>query len=188
MNDTKYKVLRWNIQTVCHCIFMETNSLSHQEKTWFLMVYKIILAGPSKGLPVVWLSWWLIAYFLCFLWRKKQYKHGSYNQILEFIIPTHSEINASVSFHVKASAFNLASGCQGALVSAGQVFSFLVASFLGPPLLSCSGRSWPQQMLNTAGESLRPRCRGGQGHCPKPVGKEEKDAIKWHYIIFKHPW
>lgn len=39
-------------------------------------------------------------------------------------------------------------------------------------------------MLNTAGESLRPGCRGGQGHCPKPVEKEEKDAMKWHCIIF----
>lgn len=163
--------------------------VSHIRKTHDFWRYtKLFLAGPSEGLPVVWLSWWLIAYFLCFLWRKKQYKHGSYNLILQFIIPIHFEINASVPFHVKASALNLVSGCQGVLVSAGQVFSFLVASFLGPPLLSCSGRSWPQQMLNKAGESLRPRCRGGQGHCPKPVGKEEKDAIKWHYIIFKHPW
>lgn len=76
----------------------------------------------------------------CFLWRKKkQIKHGSYNLISQ--LHFHFEMNALVPFHVKASALNLASGCQGALVFAGQVFSFLVASFLGPPLLSCSGRS-----------------------------------------------
>lgn len=48
MNDTKYKVQRWNIQTVCHCISMETNSLSHQENTWFLTVYKIIFSRSLK--------------------------------------------------------------------------------------------------------------------------------------------
>lgn len=182
MNDTKYKVQRWNIQTVCHCISMETNSLSHQENTWFLKVYKIIFRRSLKrtccSLSV------MVAYFL-FYWEKKQYKHGSCNLILQFIIHFHFEIYASVPFHVKASALNLASGCQGALASAGQVFSFLVASFFGPPLLSCSGRSWPQQMLNTAGASLRPRYRGEQGHCPKPVEKEGKDAMKWHYITLQ---
>lgn len=131
--------------------------VSHIRKTHDFWCYtKSFLASPSKGLAVVMVAHRL---FSLLLENKNNINMGltiwSYNSSYIFILKW------MLQYHVKASALNLASGCQGALVSAGQVFSFLVASFLGPPLLSCSGRSWPQQMLNTAGESSRPRCRGG---------------------------
>lgn len=86
-------------------------------------------------------------------------------------------------YYVKLTALiSLPLNGQGALVSAGQVFSFLAASSFGPPLISCSGRSWRQQMLNKAEAFLRPRCRGGQEHCPKPV-EEGGKGMAWNYIF-----
>lgn len=142
---------------------------------WFLTVYKIIF---SWSLTSCNLPWWLVAYFFSFLGEKTIENMGH----LQLLIKFHFEINALIPLCVEALSLPL--GCQGALASAGQVFSFLDASSFGPPLLSCSGRSWPQQMLNTAGVFLRPRCRGGQGHCPKPLEEVGKYAMKWHFIIF----